>query len=328
MTVEPHYPTKKCKLALVIGIPSDDDDRKGSIFSGGDGYILDVALRQANIDRDECLLLPIFDNRSEALEKIGDKEYQEVAFSRTSAIIAAYGPPVVVPLGDTACWGFTGDKRIAAYRGAVTKATRISPLHKLVPSYDPSSVRKDYRLLTLLVFDLMKAAAEAAKGPLITYSEKQIYIEPEPWDLPKWEDACAAADTLSIDIETGWGQITCIGFAPSATTAYVVPFVDMRQNDKSYWPSVETEVMAWETVRRICANSVPKLGQNFSYDFFWLWDRYGIKVNNYRYDTRLQHKSLYPELQADLASMAATYSSVGAYKTWGGKYQNAEKRDG
>jgi hypothetical protein len=51
----------------------------------------------------------------------------------------------------------------------------------------------------------------------------------------------------------------------------------------------------------------------------------GIKVRNYREDTRLQHHSLYPELPKDLHSLMAAYSDWPSSKGWGGKQE--DKRD-
>ena len=139
------------------------------------------------------------------------------------------------------------------------------------------------------------------------------------------EGPCVASSLLSVDIETGWGCITCIGFAPDAETAMCVPFVDLRQPNKSYWEDPNDEFIVWNSVKTVLENvNIPKLGQSFVYDAFWLAD-YGIGVRGYGDDTRLMHHALYPELPKSLGSMAGSYTELPNWKSWG--HHRAEKRD-
>ena len=102
----------------------------------------------------------------------------------------------------------------------------------------------------------------------------------------------------------------------SIAKALVVPFVDFRKPNRSYWVTAGEEYEALMLVKTIMESDVPKLGQNFSaYDAFWLWDRYGIKTINLLHDTRLLHHAIYPELPKDLGFMGACYTDQGPWKT-------------
>ena len=117
-----------------------------------------------------------------------------------------------------------------------------------------------------------------------------------------------------------------IGFAPSEERAIVIPFVDMRKSNRSYWPDTDAELKAWGYVKDICESDIPKLGQNFgAYDAYWLLDKYGIRVRNLLHDTRLMHHALYPELPKSLAFMGASYTRQGPWKTMRAK--KGDKRD-
>lgn len=333
--VPPQLPDRNpCKIAFVGEAPSSEEIVMRKPFVGPSGRVLNQILRAANLDRDEYLITNLFDEEAEDNdpEKEGwlkDPVRMAESHARLNEEITTYKPNVVVPLGGTAFWGFTGIKSLQGYRGNVTTATQIVPGQKLLPTYHPAGVIRNWTSLPMVVADFMRAAEEADYGPEISYPKARLFVEPEPRDILRLVDTCLAAKEVSIDIETGWGQITSIGFAPAPDWAMEVPFIDLRKPNKSYWPNVETEMAVWKAVKRICEAPNEKVGQNFMYDIFWLWLKRGVALRNYRHDTRLQHKVLYPDLPADLGNMSASYTRFGAYKMWGGKYQkNDTKKDG
>lgn len=286
-------------------------------------------LRSAGLDRRDFLITNVFDQKADennVQEFMNDPAIVAENFARLALEIQAAAPSVIVPLGATALWAFTGKTAITPYRGSVTAATRIAPGAKLLPTFHPALVMRQWKFLPVVVGDLIKAAKEAAIGPQIVYPQRKIYIEPGLSDIKAFMPKCVASDLLSVDIETGWGQITSIAFAPSAYEAMCIPFVDLRQADRSYWRRPMDEFLAWKMVAEILSSAAPKLGQNFTYDAIWLLKKMGMRVNNYRHDTRLIHHALYPELPKDLAFMGGSYTNIGAWKQWGGRYSN-DKRD-
>ena len=119
---------------------------------------------------------------------------------------------------------------------------------------------------------------------------------------------------LAVDIETRDNQITCIGFAPSAQIALVVPFEDMRKPGGSYWGSLDAELAAWEWVRHVLDLPIPKVFQNGLYDLHRLWRGYGIPVRNAEHDTMLLHHALQPESPKGLAYLGSIYTDETAWK--------------
>lgn len=318
-----------CKLALLGEAPSYEECIDLKPFVGPAGEELNRLLRAAGISRDECLVTNVFDEQApdnDAAAWMKDKDRLERNFSRLQAEFEQYAPTVIVPLGATALWALTGTDAIAKHRGATASATRIVPGHKIVPTFHPSHVMRYRKMFPVVVKDLMKAVAEADKGSKVIRPKVQLLVDPEVADVAAFASECMESDLLAVDIETGWGQITCIGFAPTPTRAMCIPFLDTRKGlSRSYWRTVEEEVIAWEWAQRILNSPTPKVFQNGLYDIAWL-RRYGLSVVNYAEDTRLLHHALYPELPKDLAFMGATYTDLGQWKTWGGKV-NKEKRD-
>lgn len=339
-TVPSQFPAKlPCKLAFIGEAPSDEEVSAGQPFVGPSGRVFNAMLRNASIDRDEVFVTNVWDalipgdndreidaNRALWLK---DPDRTAAAFKRLEEELGRVKPDVIVPLGTTALWAFTGiGVGISKFRGAVTKATQIVPGAKLVPAYHPSYIIRNWIALAIGVDDFIKAATEADLGPAITYPRVEIFVDPSISDIRGWLDEWKAAPKLSVDIETGWGQITAIGFAASTSRAMSIPFVDLRKPNKSYWRSADDELEVWKMVKEVLESPCPKVGQNYTYDLFWLLKQRGIRTRNYRSDTRLRHKVLFPELPADLASMSATYTRVGSYKTWAGRYNKEGKADG
>lgn len=338
------------KIAFVGEAPSDEEIERGIPLVGPSGRVFNAMLRTANMDRADYMVTNVFDTKIPDNDVknwcIPSKEAKELGVTLPPIGSAGYlhpdlhwhldrlreelldvRPTVVVPLGATALWAFTGDASISSNRGSITAAKYILPGVKLVPTFHPAHVIHMWKFFTIVVADFIKAKAEAERGPEIILPFKELLVEPTLDDIREYVPRLLASDLLSVDIETGWGQITCIGFAPDKEHAICIPFVDVFAKNRSYWPTVEDEVEAWGFVKSVVESGVPMLGQNFAgYDAYWLFKRMGIEPRNLQHDTRLMHHALYPELPKDLEFMGASYTQQGAWKNWGHR-QSVEKRD-
>lgn len=234
-------------------------------------------------------------------------------------------PTLIVPLGSTALWCLTGSSDITLGRGSVQQATYLVPGVKILATYHPAHVNQDWRLFHVTVLDLVKAQREA-EFKEVRLAGRRIHIRPTAHDLDRWRDRLLGAERLSVDIETAKQQITCIGFAPSASEAFVVPFVDYEQPSRSYWRDLADEVQAWKLVRALCEGPAMKTFQNGLYDVYYLIRQANIWPRNYNEDTRLQHHALYPELPKSLAFMGATYGTQGPWKLMA-SHRSSEKKD-
>lgn len=350
--VPPQWPLTQppLRLAFVGEAPSHEEVEKGIPLVGPSGRIFDALLRTAGIDRREVLVTNVFDEKlpdnslaswlapmDEAraggfadLPPVGRLGYlrpvHRCHLDRLGDELRLARPNVIVPLGATALWALTGDASITSYRGTVTEAKLLVPGAKLLPTFHPAHVMHQWKFYPVVVGDFIKAMKEADRGPRIALPHKELLLEPTLADLHASTEWVLSTDLLSVDIETGWGQITSVGFAPNSTRAIVLPFLDKRTLTRSYWPTVEDEVEALKWFKMIMESPVPKLGQNFGgYDAYWIWERYKIEPRAYMHDTRLLHHALYPELPKDLEFLGASYTDQGAWKNWG--HSKTEKRD-
>jgi len=333
--VPPQYPTTgtRAHIAFVGMAPSDRELVTGVPLTGPSGRVFDQLLATANIDRGRCLVTNLFDEQAPNndirpwIKESGPRLANNLERLRTE--LAAASAPVAVPLGADVLGQFTGVDLISKARGAVSKATILVPGQKIVPTYHPAHVLREWKMFPIVSADFIKADMEAWRGPLIVPPRMELWLEPTLADMQYFrQQFLEHADPISIDIETSPArrQITCVGFGSGPDRAITVPFCDGRKPSGSYWRTVEEEVAAWNWVREVCAMPARKLLQNGTYDVYYLWNTVGIPILNYCEDTRLLHHALYPELPKDLAFMGACYTGQGPWKLMG--FNQDDKRFG
>ncbi len=225
-------------------------------------------------------------------------------------------PNLVICLGNTALWAFTGKTGIKHLRGYVCLSTHTVEGVKLLPTYHPAwLLRGQWDSKPTVIADLMKAKNEAATQT-IQRPTREIQINPSISDIKdfiaKHVDGCGL---LSVDIETSKDRITCIGFAPSGQIAIVIPFDDARKPSGSYWVTKELECEAWRFVKSVLENeTIPKLFQNGLYDIAFLWRSMRIKTFGAKEDSMLLSHSLHPEMLKGLEYLGSVYSDEQAWK--------------
>lgn len=312
-------------------------------FVGASGQLLDSMLNAAGLKRAECHITNVFNFRPEKNDLLtlcgpkypgcppairpGKYLLPEHAgnLDMLQHEIRALAPNVVVCLGATPTWAaLQRTIKISEIRGTAMWSDFFNC--KIVPTFHPAAVLRQWNFRPTVIMDLMKAARES-KSKALDFLDREIWIEPELADLYRFEALYInAASKITIDIETPSGQIDCVGFATDKLHAIVVPFVDKRKPNNSYWPTESHETAAWNWVRKICRNPLPKCGQNFLYDIQWLWRKMGITINNFRHDTMLKSHALYPELPKSLGFLGSIYCNERAWKLLG-KYRTEDKRD-
>jgi uracil-DNA glycosylase len=241
-------------------------------------------------------------------------EYEH-ELDRLASELIALDPNVVVVLGNTPLWALAGQTGISKVRGTTLPSTKTVLDFKLLPTFHPANVIRDWSQRPVVIADFIKAARESA-FPEIRRPPREIWIEPTYEDIITFRDTyIRGCDLLSTDIETSGQRITCIGFAPSADRAIVIPFDDERSKSGCYWPTWEDEYRVWTVVRGILEDqTVPKLFQNGAYDIAFLWRAYGIPTMGAAEDTMLLSHALQPELKKGLGFLGSIYSDEGSWK--------------
>lgn len=358
-----------CHIALVGEAPGQDEEWLGVPFVGMSGIELTSMLEAAGIDRNACLLtnvimerppennLAAFCLRKEDLPDgypiglgpvisggggnfyLHPDRFEEGARLRLELAIAR--PNVIIALGAVACWALLGRTDIGTLRGVVHRSVTSVP-YKVVPTWHPASVMRQYTQRPVAIQDMVKARAESA-SPDLRYDNAELWLAPSLGDLAEFERRFIAPGQLhSVDVETAQGEITCLGIAPDPSRAIIVPFrtdpkkfmvrsgagnVGIFRPTGNYWKTAKDERAAWLWIKRILErDDCTIVGQNFMYDLQYLF-RYGIHPRNFIHDTMLMHHCLYPELPKDLGFLGSIYSNHPAWKQLAARHAEELKKD-
>lgn len=334
------------RIAFVGEAWDQEDEQAGRAFSGPSGRMLAALCSQVGIDFRSAYKTSVMNMRppqganiesfcGPKTEGIPDLPYYmrgkyvraeyapELARLRRELEIEA--PNVVVACGPLAVWALLETSGgIKQYRGAPAQ----SPWgFKVLPTYHPSSVRKENKLRPILIADLAKVASEA-EFPEVRRPSRKIWIDPTLEDIDIFiRDFILPNEFLSIDIETMAESITCIGFAPTISEAIVIPFWDATKPDGNYWPTLTEELAAWDKVRYIL--SLPKKGvfQNGMYDLSFMWRTMGLTVPHAAHDTMLLHHAMQPEMEKGLGMLATLYTQEASWKYMRKAGETASKKE-
>jgi uracil-DNA glycosylase len=302
-------------------------------FVGPSGWLLNNLLSRAGLSRKECYLTCVFN-----LRPPGSNDVQALCGSKAAALpgypalikgqfvnyayaaeldrlkfeIKTVAPNVIIALGATAVWALKIGNGIKKLRGTPHYTHITGNPVKVIPTYSPTAVMREYSLFMIAVRDIVKAK-EQSLFPEIRRPQRFIHIEPNLQDLYDFErDYIDTSDELSIDIETANLQMTCIGFAPTIDRALVLPFFN---GSTSYWKSALEEAEALRWTKKQCAKRKTHIvGQNFLYDLNYLWTKYGIPVPWFSDDTMLLHHALQPEMEKGLGFLGSIYTEEPSWK--------------
>lgn len=333
-------------IAFVGEAPGEQEDARGEPFVGPAGDLLEDVAARAGLHIRSCFRTNVFSRRpanndwasaycspkldqkralaaldpadKRALVDLGIEvpirsgAYLRPEFApellRLHAELAAAHPNIVCALGNVACWALLRTTAISRLRGTVAAGLGRFTGFKVLPTYHPAAVLRDYSLRPVVTLDLLKLARESI-FPGIRRTPREITIIESPGELQTFLEPYTF---LACDVETSHRQITCIGFGCSPRKAAVVGFVDRRGRSLH---SPEVELALWNEIRTIVSDPNRSLVfQNGLYDIQYLWRAHRIAPRAARHDTMIAHHAMYPELTKDLGFLASIYCNEPAWK--------------
>jgi len=350
---------KPNKILLLGEAPGETEQRLGIPFCGSSGKELDRMLAEAGIPTGEVYKTNVFwtrplnnDLKSIFIPSLEWKAtYGSTTSPGTSGIsyrienkvhllppafqteltrlyeeIEQCNPNLIVALGNTALWSLTGRQNISSVRGTVLPSSTLSKQRKLLPTYHPAAVQRQWDLRAITIADLVKAKRQA-EFPEIRRPQRFVLCSPTLSDLETWFSSLMEQrpSALAVDVETRNGQITEIGFASSPSSALVVPFIKNYQTH--YWPTAEEETKALAIVEAILQSDIPKVFQNGLYDLQYIWRTWRFTPRACVHDTMIKHHSLFPEVQKGLGFLGSLYTDEPAWKFMRREKQTEGKRD-
>lgn len=332
------------RLMIVGEAWGQHEEDVGAPFVGPSGQILDRLLHETGIVRNDCWVTNVFnfkpqDNKLKYLSvpskplalqgypKLGafwiSAKYQP-ELDRLLDEVATCKPTLIIALGATALWALTKHTSIKKYRGTPVWSYHIG--RKVLPTYHPAALMRNWKLRPVVLNDLAKAANEAT-FPEIRRPRRFIHLEPTIHDLEVfYERYIRDAEVVSFDIETKGEVITEVGFAPRRDRALVVPFFSYEHKDGNYWRSFAEEKAAWGWVRKVCGEK-PLVGQNIAYDIQYMWREMRIPCPRIADDTMIFHHSLEPEMEKSLGFLGSIYTNEPSWKFMRNDHSTLKRED-
>lgn len=342
---------RNAKIALVAEAFGQQEELTRQPLIGTTGQELNRMLAEAGIARAECFATNVFalrptDNKIDKLcldkKGVGGKEYKlpptnmgkyiEPRFfpeiARLKEELEIVRPNLVIALGAISTWALLQSPKIGSTRGSIAESILL-PGQKVIATYHPSAVYRNWALRPIVVADLMKAKREAEFSD-IRYPQVLALVRPSiPEMYQWWKEHGVNAHHIAVDTETTRGQIRNIGFATSRSHAINIPFIVYNSgtgNSWSYWPTLCGELAAWQFVQMVLDSPAIKIGQNLLYDIQYLW-KMGLRIRNYREDTMLQHHAIYPEMQKGLGFLGSIYTGHPSWKLLRGRAEELKRDD-
>lgn len=332
------------RIMIVLDAPSQEDVRRGHILTDSAGMELDRILHDAGIARTECFVTSVC--RAPASWKGADEfvyfkktkipngfiRYKdkwcspevEQGASMLAKEIAMIKPNVIIALGNLAMFALTDLWGVKTWRASLLENTLGGHYCKVIPTYAPASILKQYALRLNVVSDIKRVATEQNDfrviRPTYNFIIRPSYNQAFSFLQMTLEKLDKGKLHISTDIETRAGQIACIGYAISKVDAICIPLMTV-EDPEGYWMPEEEVALLWMLYKILTHPNAWGSGQNFSYDAQYI-KRYLHFIPRLEHDTMTAHHSMMPGSQKSLDYLSSMYCEQHLYWKDDGKEWN------
>jgi len=291
------------KIIVVSSVPSWEGK---PLSETAKDYILATA-KSCGINPQDIRYETILDNvpPSRKWESVSQAERQSCSLRFNGIHARTNG--IFVPLDCGSLEALTDHSSIDDWQLSIIGASKLAG-QKTIPIYHPERVFADPKLYPFFRFGWQRVKQQM-EFPEIKRVGRSFFVEPSFDEAMRYLKHCLISDMLSVDIETAYGQITCVGFARSPNDAICIPTLP------SDWPQHEFYEL-WRRINDVLNGDARKIFQNFIYDASY-FSRYGCSVRNLWTDTMLAQKFLHPELPMGLDTIARLYTEEPYWKDEG-----------
>lgn len=324
------------RIMLVGEAPGYDEERIGRPFQGQSGQELNRMLTEAGIPRAECFITNVVRQRplnndlthfiTKAKKDVTSKhiEYRGrfclppviSGVQLLSKEIQMVKPNVIVALGNTPLWALTGIQGITKWRGSMLYANGDMGTTKVIPTYHPAAVLREWSWRAVAINDLRRAAYY--RDPTNFYPKPKWNFIIRPSFNRVWEvcrDLLVRLDRetfrISFDLETRAGHIACAGISWNLLDAICIPFMCVERRE-GYWDAdQEARIVQW-LYQILTHKNAQVVGQNILYDSQYTW-RHWHFVPNVIQDCMISQHSIFSDLPKSLAFQASMYCSYYVY---------------
>ncbi len=338
----PSFGPKKSKIVIVGEAPGIDEILYKKPFCGSSGQLLEIMLSDVGIDLNSCYRTNLMKTRPSNNDFSGfyldNKKRKNPSRQLLQSVeelqkeIKEINPNVILALGNEPLKWLTGNIGISKHRGHIHKTS----LGKLIPTYHPAGILRNYSNRPIAQIDLRRLALES------TFRETkipQLFFDINPCYDKVMTFLHSEPKTVSFDIETLGHQIRCIGFADSPTHAICIPFMSLQKSPytsssknlltstsdgNSYWTSAQEKQILLALSNFLLNDKIDKIAQNAPFDTYVLQDSLGLAVRNLTFDTMAAFRLCYPELPMNLDFLTSVYTRLPFYSDHDAKSDSSE----
>ena len=341
-TVPPKGPTT-AKIAFIGEAPGAKEEALGEPFIGPSGDLLTALLREAGINRQATYITNVvkerplnniiakfitFDKKGNPTKSEAYLQYEQQLIDEIKALDAN----VLVPMGNVSLNALTGLHMISKWRGSILWSELVGK--KVIPTYHPAASMyhrdedvaggekqiKGYLIRHIILHDLRTKIKPQSEFPELRRPKRDYVLAPDFLTAKQYLHTLHTSGimgmTISFDIETLNGEVSCISFSNAPTWSMSIPFYTSRGS--FYSPDEEAELM--ERIAKLLEDKrVRKGGQNLAFDVSFLFYKYGISTKNYD-DTMVAHKTYLPDYPIGLDFINSCYTEEPYYKDEGKAY--------
>ena len=313
------------KVMIVGEAPDAEEERTGQSFMGAAGYELNKMLSEAGLSRGECFVTNVCRHRPPGndislwisankrlvpgftyLHTKQVHTHIAAGFEALKKEILAVQPNLIIACGNLAMYALTKQWGITDWRGS---QLYYDQQIKVIPTYHPAAVLRQYSWRSTVIHDLRRAAREAQTKETIR-PEWRFLLRPNIQQvldcLHKLHTLLDMTKlTLSFDLETRSGHIACAGIAWSKNDAICIPFMCVENSDGYWSEEEETVILRW--LRQVLQHpNAQVIGQNLLYDaqYTYRWWHFIPRVTQ---DTMISHHTAFCELPKALDYQASIY---------------------
>lgn len=300
---------RDAKICIIGESPGQDEILRGEPFVGLSGIELTKMLGEAGINRRDCFITNCVSDRppdndikhffysSTEAKKLHisplngryPKENLRLGIQKLWSDLNEIRPNVIIAVGETPLWALAGEVGITKWRGSELP----TPFGKLIPTFHPAYILRQWNFRSIAVADLRRAARESHSPDLVVpkwnFKIRPSFIEAR--EMLKWL-LSLPPQLLVSDIETRANQIACIGFAWSALDAFCLPLMCV-EGDRSFY-TLEEEVELILLVRMVLRHHQICF-HNGNFDCQYIAKEWGF-LPNFHHDTMLMQHILFPGL--------------------------------
>lgn len=340
------------KIMIVGEAPGLQEIQQGQPFVGASGQELSLMLTAAGIMRSSCFItnvcrvrpkgnnIELFFAKSkkaitnEHVEYNGKHVLPPIieGIELLKKEISLCDPNIIIALGNVAMWALTGQWGITKWRGSQLTTNIDGIERKVIPTYHPAAILRMWSWRQIMIRDLEKVKAE--QYSLLYENRPNYYFITRPDFIEakaKLHSILSSIEQkptwLSVDIETRFYHISCIGFAWDETAAICIPIMKSGSGEERHYWTLDEEVELITIIRAILTNPNCKvIGQNFIFDAQYIYRYWGF-IPNLQFDTMTAQHSLFSNMPKALHFLASMYAKFYIYWKDEGKELSGKVND-